>query len=68
MCPLQTECNQTISISDNQWFTTTKSLDNAEVCIHRFKYDTIHMNDTVFDLDAVAGDTQFRAYSLPIYD
>jgi hypothetical protein len=41
---------------------------DAEVCVHRIKYDTVHMNDTIFTLDGVAGDTSYRSYSLDTYD
>jgi hypothetical protein len=43
-------------------------LNDAEVCVHRIKYDTVHMDETVYDLDSVAGDTSFRSYNLDEYD
>ena len=40
---------------------------DKDICIHRFKYDTVHLNDTIFDLDEVAGDTSFREWDLNLY-
>lgn len=68
MCPFQTGCNETVSVSDNQWHKDKRTLLDGEVCVHRIKYDTIHMNETVFDLSDVSGDTSFTESDLSTYD
>ena len=47
MCPLQYTCDHTVSVSDLLWKIEDKTLPDGEVCIHRFKYDSIHINETI---------------------
>ncbi|CDW75450.1 UNKNOWN [Stylonychia lemnae] len=60
MCPLPSTCDDVVSVSDNQWYVKTKTLQDGEMCVHRIKYDTIHMDETIYELGDLAGDTTFR--------
>jgi hypothetical protein len=67
MCPLAESCNNTVSVSDLLWTKTTKQLLDGESCIHRFKYDSIHMGSGVETLKNVSGDTDFRYSNMTQY-
>ena len=60
MCPMPSTCEDVVSVSDNQWYIKNFTLQDGEMCTHRIKYDSIHMDESIYDLGDLAGDTSFR--------
>jgi len=59
MCPIAPSCDVTVSISDEKWITETLGLIDGEVCIHRLKYDVVHIGDVILDLQTAAQSQTF---------
>lgn len=54
-------------MSDLLWVKEDKELGDGEICIYRFKYDSIHLNEQIEGLYNVTGDTQFRYANMTDY-
>ena len=66
-CPITTTCTNSISVSDKSWNKDTFNLLDGDVCIHRIKYDTLHLGTNLQSLYNVAGDTQLKYTDITNY-